>query len=310
MKMKAVQINQYRDNSVLENVEISIPKALPNQVLVKLKASSVNPVDFKIRSGFFSGQMTKPFPFTLGWEGAGIITEVGKEITLYKIGDEVMLMPNFMQGGTYAEYVAVNGNEIMHKPQVLSFAEASIIPFSLGTAYTALIEDAAIRSGQKILIHGAGGAVGQMAVQIAKNKGLFVIGTATGANIKELLDLGIDQVIDYATTDFSTELKDLDVILDLVGGQTLAKSYAILKKGGTIISTTQPPNKLELDKFSITGKMTITKLEAKKFEEVTHWIQEGKIKVKKPHVYDLSEAKEALSLVENRRSKSKIVFEF
>lgn len=308
--MKAVQINKYGDNSVLEYVETSIPKALPNQVLVKLKASSVNPVDFKIRSGFFSGQMTKVFPFTLGWEGAGIIAEVGKESTLYKIGDEVMLMPNFMQGGTYADYVAVNENEIMHKPKVLSFAEASIIPFSLGTAYTALIEDAAINSGQKILIHGAGGAVGQMAVQIAKNKGLFVIGTATGDNIKELLDLGIDQVIDYATTDFSADLKELDIILDLVGGETLAKSYAMLKKGGVIISTTQPPNNSELEKYGIIGKMTLTKFEAKKFEEVTHWIEEGKIKVKKPQVYDLSEGKEALSLVENRKSKSKIVFEF
>jgi NADPH:quinone reductase-like Zn-dependent oxidoreductase len=308
--MKAVQINKYGDNSVLENVEISIPKLLPNQVLVKLKASSVNPVDYKIRSGFFSGQMTKTFPFTLGWEGAGIITEIGQEITLYKIGDEVMLMPNFMQGGTYAEYVAVNENEIMLKPKMLSFAEASIIPFSLGTAYTALIDDAEIKSGQKILIHGAGGAVGQMAVQIAKNKGLYVIGTASGDTIKELLNLGIDQVIDYVATDFSAELNDLDIILDLVGGETLAKSYALLKKGGVIISTTQPPNNLELEKFGITGKMTLTKFDAKKNEEITHWIEESKILIKKPQVYNLSEAKEALSLVEKRKSKSKIVFEF
>lgn len=308
--MKAVQINKYGDNSVLENVEISFPKALPNQVLVKLKASSVNPVDYKIRSGFFSGQITRTFPFTLGWEGAGIITEIGQEITRFKTGDEVMVMPNFAQGGTYAEYVTVNENEVMLKPKMLNFAEASIVPFSLGTAYTALAEDAAIKSGQKILIHGAGGAVGQMAVQIAKNKGLFVIGTASGENINELLNLGIDQVIDYTTSDFSVELKDLDIILDLVGGETLAKSYALLKKGGTVISTTQPPNTSELDKYGITGKMTITHFNASKFEVVANWIEEGKILVKKPQVYHLSGAKEALSLVENRKSKSKIVFEF
>lgn len=308
--MKAVQINQYGDNSVLENVEIAIPRPLPNQVLVQLKASSVNPVDFKIRSGFFSSQMNKDFPFTLGWEGAGSIIEVGKEVKNYNIGDDVMLMPNFMQGGSYAEYVAVNENEIMLKPKSIGFNEASIIPFSLGTAYTALIEDAKIESGQKILIHGAGGAVGQMAVQIAKNKGLFVIGTATGINITELLDLGIDQVIDYASTDFSAELENLDIILDLVGGETLAKSYALLTNGGVIVSTTQPPSQSELENFGITGKMTLTKFEAKKFTEVTHWIEEGKIKVKTPIVFDLSNAKEALSLVENRKSKSKIVFEF
>lgn len=308
--MKATQIYQYGDISVLENVEIPIPNVLPNQVLVKLKASSVNPVDYKIRSGFLASQMAKKFPFTLGWEGAGVITELGEEISNHKVGDEVMLMPNFMQGGTYAEYVAINENEIVPKPQSISFTEASIIPFSLGTAYTALIIDAAIKANQKILIHGAGGAVGQMAVQIAKNNDLYVIGTATGENIKDLLDLGIDQVIDYSTTDFSTELRDLDIILDLVGGETLAKSYALLKRGGVIVSTTQPPVAKELDKYGINGKMTITKVEAKIFEEVNQWIQEGMIKIKKPIIYNLSNSIEALSIVENRKSKSKIVFEF
>ncbi len=308
--MKAVQINQYGDNSVLETVEISIPKVMPNQVLVQLKASAVNPVDYKIRSGFFASHMPKSFPFTLGWEGAGVVTALGEETTLFNIGDEVMLMPNFMQGGTYAEYVAVNENEVMLKPKTIPFSEAAVIPFSLGTAYTALIEDAAINSGQKLFIHGAGGAVGQMAVQIAKNKGLYVIGTATGTNIQELKDLGIDQVIDYKITDFASVVKDVDVVLDLVGGETLAKSYAIVKKGGAIVSTTQPPSPSELDKYGLKGKMTMTQFEANKFKEVTQWIAEAKVKVKKPQVYQLTDAQEALSIVENRKSKSKIVFEF
>lgn len=127
--MQAVQINQYGDNSVLEHVEIPIPQPLSNQVLVQLKASSVNPVDFKIRSGYLSGALPKTFPFSLGWEGAGIITEVGNDVELYKQGDEVMLMANFMQGGTYAEYVVVNADEIMLKPKSISFAEASVLPF-------------------------------------------------------------------------------------------------------------------------------------------------------------------------------------
>ncbi len=120
----------------------------------------------------------------------------------------------------------------------------------------------------------------------------------------------IDQVIDYSTTDFSTELKDLDVVIDLVGGETLSRSYALLKKNGVVISTTQPPNTSELEKFGITGKMTMTQFEPNKFTEVIKWIEEGKIKVKNPQIYDLSNAKEALSLVENRKSKSKIVFKF
>jgi NADPH:quinone reductase-like Zn-dependent oxidoreductase len=307
--MKAIQINQYGDNSILEEVEISIPKLLANQVLVKLKSSSVNPVDYKIRSGFLSKQLTRSFPFTLGWEGAGIIIDVSEPNSTHKKGDEIILMPNFMQGGTYAEYVAVNENEIMNKPPNISFNEASIIPFSLGTAYSALIEDAEIKSQQRILIHGAGGAVGQMAVQIAKSEGLYVIGTATGENINELKHLGIDQVIDYLKTDFSTELSDLDVVLDLVGGETLLKSYAIVKKGGTIVSTTQPPSENELLRFGISGKMTQTKFELNKYKKLLRWIEEGKIKIKSPEVYSFSKAKEALSIVEKRQSKSKVVLE-
>lgn len=308
--MKAIQINQYGDNSVLEEVEISVPKPLANQVLIKLKSSSVNPVDYKIRSGFLSKQLIRSFPFTLGWEGAGIITQVAEQNSNFKIGDEVILMPNFMQGGTYAEYVVVNENEIMIKPQNISFNEASITPFSLGTAYTALIEDAKIKSQQRILIHGAGGAVGQMAVQIAKNEGLIVIGTATGENINELVDLGIDQVIDYTITDFALELSDLDVILDLVGGQTLAKSYVLVKKGGMIVSTTQPPTENEMIKWGITGKMTQTRFDSNKYNKLFLWIDEGIIKVKSPQVFPFSKAKEALSILEKRQSKSKIVLEF
>ncbi|UII26755.1 NADP-dependent oxidoreductase [Fulvivirga maritima] len=308
--MQAIQINEYGDNSVLKSVQIQDPKPTANQVLVKLKASSVNPVDYKIRSGFMAGMLKKEFPFTLGWEGAGIITEVGSDVSSFHAGDEVMVMPNFMEGGTYAEYVAVNESEVVPKPKALSFSEASTIPYSIGTAYISLIEDAQITQGQKILIHGAGGAVGQMAVQIAKNNGLYVIGTASGEKIKELQELGINQVIDYRTTDFSEELQNLDVILDLVGGETLAKSYALLNKGGTIISTTQPLEKSELSKHGVSGKMTFFSNNGDKFKHINKWLNEGLIKVKAPQIFKLSHAMEALSLVENRKAESKVVFEF
>ncbi len=308
--MQAIQINQYGDNSVLKSVNIPIPKPKHNQVLVKLKSSSVNPIDYKIRSGFLASQMSKEFPFTLGWEGAGIITEIGKDAIRFKIGDEVMVMPNFMQGGTYAEYVVVNENETVLKPSNISFSEASILPFSLGTAYTSLIEDAKIKNGQRILIHGAGGAVGQMALQIAKMNGLFVVGTASGQNIQELIDLGIDQVIDYKKNDFTKEVKDFNVIVDLVGGETLNNSYPLIKKGGTIITTTQPPLESELIKYGISGKMTFTTYEEHKFKAINEWIEGGKIKIKPPLVFKISNASEALANVESRKAKSKIVFEF
>ncbi len=308
--MKAFQINKYGDNSELKLVDVSIPQPLPHQVLVQLRASSVNPVDYKIRSGFLSANLPKTFPFTLGWEGAGIIKAIGDEVKSYSIGDEVMLMANFLQGGTYAEFVAVNTSEIMLKPQNIPFFEAAVLPFSLGTALTALLEDAKITSGKQILIHGAGGAVGQMAVQISKETGLYVIGTATGENINELELLGVDKLIDYSTTEFDEVVKDVDVVLDLVGGAILEKSYPILKVGGIVVSTTQAPNPEALKKFGIRGKMTQTRADVKLFESISKWVSSGKIKVKTPQDFPFENAPEALALVENRQSKSKIVLRF
>lgn len=305
--MQAVQINKYGDNSVLEQVDIPIPKILPDQVLVKVKYASVNPVDYKIRSGFMAGVLPKSFPFTLGWEASGIITDTAHDVLNYKTGDEIILMSNFMQGGTYAEYVAVNAGEIMSKPTSLDFADAAVIPFSLGTAYTALLMDTQIMPGQKLLILGAGGAVGRMAIQIAKNLGLEVTGTATGNDIQELLSLGIDHVVDYTKADYFDALNDFDVVLDLVGGETQAKSFKTLRKGGTIVSTTQPPDSGELQHYGLNGKMTRTKCDPEKFAVPLQWLEEGKIKVKEPQIMNFGSAKEALALVENREAKSKIV---
>lgn len=308
--MRAIQIKQYGDNSVLEAVEIAVPSPMPGQVLVRLKASSVNPVDHKIRSGYLSGGLPKSFPFTLGWEGAGLITELGEGVQGFQVHDEVMLMPNFMQGGTYAEFVAVNADEVMPKPKSVPFTDASVVPFSLGTAYTALVEEARIKAGQRLLIHGAGGAVGQMAVQIAKHVGLHVIGTAKGEALREIKALGIDQTIDYESTDFSTVATNMDVVLDLVGGATLAKSYALVNKGGVVISTAQPPDSAELKSHGINGKMIQTRYSPERFAEPLQWLEAGRIKVKPPQVISLSEAKEALALVEGRKATAKMVIEF
>ncbi len=305
--MQAIQINQYGDIDVLENVEIPMPQPAVNQVLVQLKAAAVNPVDYKIRSGYLTEMLPKTFPFTLGWEGAGIITALGEEVTRFKKGDEVMIMANFMQGGTYAEYVSVNEDEVLPKPQNLSFEEAAILPFSLGTAYTALVQDAEIQPDQNLLILGAGGAVGQFAVQIAKNKGLDVIGTAKGDDIQELKDLGIDQVIDYTIQDFTDEVSSVDVILDLVGGEFLNKAYALVKKGGKIISTTQPPLQEQLDNHGISGKMTFTVNNSALFNTMLQELNNGDFRIKQPDVLPLEKAKEALHKVEKREAKAKIV---
>lgn len=307
--MKAIQINQYGDNSVLNYVETEIPQPLPHQVLVKVKAAAVNPVDYKIRSGYMQQQLPKTFPFTLGWEGAGEIISLGSEVKRFNMQDEVLFMPNFMQGGTYAEYVAVNENELVKKPKNINFNTAATIPVAWSTAWTALMKEANIQKGQRILILGAGGSVGQMAVQLARMKGTYVAGTATGKNLTEIKQLGIDRAIDYTSTDIVSLNKTFDVVLDLAGGDLMAKSYPLVRDGGWLLSTTQFPDAQLLETNKINGKMVFTALDTAAFQQLFAWLDSQEIRLKMPDVYPLEKAAEALGLVEKRKAKNKMVLE-
>jgi len=307
--MKVIEIQNYGDSSTLKKVETVKPTIGNEQVLIKIKASSINPVDIKIRMGYLAGMLPKTFPIVLGWEASGIIEEVGSQVKDLTIGDEVYTMPNFMQGGTYAEYVAVNSNEVALKPTTISFAKASTVPMVAGAAYTSLIKVAQVSSGQKILIHGAAGAVGSYAVQMAKEKGLYVIGTATGTGIEFLKNLGADEVIDYTTTDFLKAINDLDVVLDLVGGETLEKSYNLLKKGGILISTVMPPSADKAIELGIRVAMTNTAPDVAMLNEIAKLIDAGKLKVQEPILSTLDNAQTDHQLLENRTAKGKIVFQ-
>jgi len=307
--MKVIEIQNYGDSSTLKKVETVKPTIGNEQVLIKIKASSINPVDIKIRMGYLAGMLPKTFPIVLGWEASGIIEEVGSQVKDLTIGDEVYTMPNFMQGGTYAEYVAVNSNEVALKPTTISFAKASTVPMVAGAAYTSLIKVAQVSSGQKILIHGAAGAVGSYAVQMAKEKGLYVIGTATGTGIEFLKNLGADEVIDYTTTDFLKAINDLDVVLDLVGGETLEKSYNLLKKGGILVSTVTPPSADKAIELGIRVAMTNTEPDVAMLNEIAKLIDAGKLKVQEPILSTLDNAQTDHQLLENRTAKGKIVFQ-
>jgi len=305
--MKAIQIQNYGDSSPLQIVETAKPTIGNYQVLIKIKASSINPVDFKIRMGYLAAMLPKTFPIVLGWDASGIIEAVGNQVKDLKIGDEVYTMPNFMQGGTYAEYVAVNGNEVALKPTSISFEKASTVPMVAGAAYTSLVKVAQVSRGQTILIHGAAGAIGTYAVQMAKEKGLYVIGTASGAGIELLKNLGADEVIDYTTTDFSTVVNDLDVILDLVGGETLEKSYNLVKKGGILVSTVMPPSAEKATELGIRVTMTNTVPDVAMLNEIASLIDAGKLHVQEPILSTLANANAEHQTIKNRTAKRKIV---
>jgi NADPH:quinone reductase-like Zn-dependent oxidoreductase len=307
--MKAIQLNEYGPASNLTLATVEKPAFAANQVLIKIKASAVNPVDIKIRSGMMAKVMPKTFPLVLGSEAAGIVEEAGSDVKKLKKGDEVYTMPGFNGGGTYAEFVAVNENEVSLKPKSLSFIQAAAVPVGAGTAYTAFIKDADIQPGQKILIHGAAGAVGSFAVQIAKAKGAYVIATASGAGVDLVKLLGADEVIDYTKADFSAQ-KNLDIVLDLVGGETLVKSFAVVKKGGLLLSTVMPPPADKATAAGIKALMIQTQPDAAMLTEIATWIDEGKLKTREPVVLTLEQAQQAHEMIENKTAKGKLVFAF
>jgi NADPH:quinone reductase-like Zn-dependent oxidoreductase len=309
--MNTIQISEYGPVSNLQIAEVEKPKFSHNQVLIKVEASAVNPIDTKIRAGYLAGAMPRPFPIRFGWEAAGKVEAIGENVQHLQVGDEVYTMINMAQGGAQAEYVAVNANEVVVKPLSLSFEQAAAVPMAATTAFTALSLTDEVNIGQRILIHGAAGSVGSLAVQIAKRRGFYVIGTATGDGIDLIKSLGVDEVIDYVTTDFSKVIKKVDVVLDLVGGDTQLKSFSMIRNKGLLITTLQlllSPNKIE--ELGIRTQSIFTLPDLCSLTHAAKEIDKGILKVQNPIVLPFNEIQKAHEMIENRTAKGKIVLVF
>jgi len=309
--MRAIQIHQYGAADTLSLEDIATPNLQDHELLVAVRYSGVNPIDVKIRSGNMQGGLPKQFPFVPGWELAGIVEQVGASVTSFKPGDAVYSMPNFGQGGSYAAFVAINETEVAPKPETLTFAQAAAVPMVAGAAYTSLFKFGNLASGQRILIHGAAGAVGSFAVQMAKAAGAFVVGTATGEGIPQLLALGADDVIDYVNEDFATseKAKGMDLVLDLVGGETLMRSFGLVKKGGLLLSTAMPLWPEKAAEAGIRADFVFTSPDSVMFRKIATLIDTGKLKVNTPEVLPLADAKKAHEMIENRIAKGKMVLD-
>ena len=230
--MKAIQAHDYGGPEVLifEQANLSQPNA--DQVLIRLKAAGVNPADWKSRAGLYKQFMPLQFPWTPGMEGSGIIEAVGANVTAFKKGDEVYAIVS----GGYAEYALAKANEIQLKPTSLTFEEAASLPVGVLTAWGAVIDTARIEAGQRVLIHGAAGGVGAYAVQLAHWKGAHVTGTASTGNLEFVKSLGSESVIDYQAAPFETVVKDMDVIIDTVGGDLPERSFQVIRPGGIFVT--------------------------------------------------------------------------
>lgn len=236
-----MRVNSYGAAEQMAMEELPIPVCGPNDVLVRTIAAGINPVDWKIRSGAVTQIIPKTLPFTPGSDGAGVVVATGGAVSQFQVGDEVFFYANFARGGSYAEYVAVDASEVAKKPRTLSFASAAALPTPGQAAWTAMLEVARVTYGMRVLVHGGSGALGSIAIQLAKLRGAWVAATASSENMELVKGLGADQVIDYKQQAFQDLVGELDVVLDTIGGATQEASWSTLKPGGVLIATVMPP---------------------------------------------------------------------
>ncbi len=306
--MKAVVINEYGDESVLHYIDVERPKPKADEVLVKVHVAAVNPADWKIRDGM-GEQFGFKLPLILGGDIAGTVKAVGNGVENFKQGDAVYGMTLSSLSGGYAEYAIAKADTITLKPDNLNFEEAAAIPIGALTAWQAMFDLAHLSSGQRILITGASGGVGSMAVQLAKAKGAFVIGTASGKNEQFVRDLGADEFVDYTRQPFEEVVKDVDVIFDTIGGDTQERAFQTLKKGGFLVTSSQTPSEEKAKEFGVEAAFVFCKPNAGQLTEINRLIEEGKLKIHIETILPLTEVKKAHQLSQSGRTRGKIVLQ-
>ena len=304
--MKAVRVHSYGGPEVLVYEDVPRPEPAPDEVLIRVVATAVNPVDWKIREGHAKDWLPLPLPLIPGAEFSGVVEAIGREVKRVKPGEEIYGYTSLMRCGAYAQYLTAKESEVARKPSTLSFEEAASVPVGALTAWQAF-EMARLSAGQTVLIHAAAGGVGSLGVQLAKIRGARVIGTASARNHDFLKGLGIDEVIDYTKTPFEDVVKDVDVVFDLIGGETQARSFAVLKSGGALVSAVHPPVAELMAQSGATGGMVTAQPDAVQLDQFTAWIESGKLKPFVETVLPLTEVKKAQELSQSGRSRGKIV---
>ena len=239
--MKAFVVAKYGKDGV-RAADVPEPQVGANDVLVKVSAASINPLDKMVRNGEFKQLLKYKTPFVLGHDVAGVVVQVGATVRDFKIGDEVFARPRDLRIGTFAEYIAIDQNDVAHKPASLTLREAAAVPLVALAAWQILVEKAQLKPGQKVLVHAGAGGLGSTVIQLAKHLGAHVATTTTGATEELVRDLGADVVIDYTKQDFAQILSGYDLVLDSLGGENLMKSLTVLKPGGLAIGVAGPPD--------------------------------------------------------------------
>jgi NADPH:quinone reductase-like Zn-dependent oxidoreductase len=307
--MKAVHIHDYGGLDVLHYEEAPRPKPGPGEVLIAVHATTMNPFDCAVRAGYMGQYFNYTFPLILGTDVSGVVEELGDGVTDIAPGDVVYTRAGIYRDGAHAEYVLALAADVVPKPASLDHIHAAALPHVTLTAWQGLIEFADLSEGQTVLIHAAAGGVGHVAVQLAKWRGAKVIGTAS-INLPFLEELGVDQAIDYTQTAFEDVVHDVDVVLDLLGGETQQRSWKTLKPGGILLSTVQPPSQEIAQSYGVHQRMIGTAPPIRKvLTEAAKMVEEGQLKPHVSRVLPLHEIKKAHALSEARHTRGKIVLQ-
>lgn len=304
--MKTIAIENYGGPDQLKLMDLPKPEPQPGEVLIRIKAAGVNPVDTKVRLGLLKNRLPNIFPIIIGWDAAGVV-EAGAG--RFKSGDEVFAYcrTSVIHHGTYAEFIAVPETSVAFKPKNFSFEEAASVPLAGLTAYQSLFDVAALKKGQRVLIHAAAGGVGGFGVQLAHDRGAQVVATASRKNFDHVKALGAHEVIDYTAGDFRDQVKDMDVVFDTVGGDVQVRSADCLKRGGVLISLLAYTDEAALQKKGIITKYHFVAPNGEQLGELSRMAEGGRLKTHLATVLPLEDAAHAHQLIESRHTRGKIV---
>ncbi|MCP2039263.1 NADP-dependent oxidoreductase [Chryseobacterium sp. HSC-36S06] len=329
--MKAYTISRYSKEDKLQLTDVPQPVAKENEVLIEVHSASINQLDLKLKSGEFKMLLPYKFPLILGHDVAGVVVGVGAKVSRFKVGDEVFARPADFRIGTFAEFIAVNENDVALKPKNISMEQAASIPLVSLTVWQAFIEKAKLKKGQKVFIQAGSGGVGTIAIQLAKHLGATVATTTSAANFELVKSLGADVVIDYKTQDFETILKDYDLVLNSQDEKTLEKSLRILKPGGKVISISGPPDvpfakeiglswlmrtvisflsrkvRKQAKQLNVDYSFLFMQANGKQLSEIGKLIETDVIRPVVDKVLPFEQMNEAMSYVSSGRAKGKVI---
>lgn len=306
--MKAVRIHQFGGPEVLKLEDAPVPEPADDEVLIRVRAASVNPVDYKIRGGGYPPVKEDKLPMTLGRDVAGAIERCGAAVEDFSVGEEVFAMLPPERGG-YAEFVAVKASDCARRPGRIDAVQAAAVPLAGLTAWQGLFDMGGLKEDQTVLIHGAAGGVGHLAVQFARARGATVIATARAEDRDFLEGLGATDVIDYKAERFEDEVSPVDMVFDLVAGETQDRSWKVLKDGGALVSTLTEPSSEKAAEHHATACRFTARPDGRELAEIARLIETGQVTPVVDHIYPLDAAAEAERRLEREHVRGKLVLE-